>query len=208
MRLSLRFLLALLPGVASCQALPQEEVLLPSRFERKAAPPDAHKELKATVGVREFDDGAWDPLESQVDFGLDFAERIERTFLWLEGGLATSYDRTTVTVMGERVGIDAQTFEASAGLMVPFDFEALRLRFYVGAGASLFFADVESRTETSSDYDTTLGGYAKAGVLLRISDATFIGVQVRRFEGAELQFEDFDADPDSDQLSVVFTTFL
>jgi hypothetical protein len=165
------------------------------------------EELDVLLGVRSFDEVGADPNEDQGLIGLDFAESAGLGNLWLEGGIHYTFDEESdVVVAGTEYELGSDTLELSVGLLFGGWFG--RWRPFVGAGASFLFVDLDRVDQgvVVEDEDTTPGGYGKIGLLFAVSERAHVGIEYRRFEGADLSLGGTELDPGSDTLALIFGT--
>ena len=97
-------------------------------------------------------------------------------------------------------------FEGAIGIV-----KSLRLglvRPYIGAGIELAHVEFESPLDGTSEVITEdgelFGGYGHAGILLQWTPSSYIGVDVRGFEGPTESIADIDYDTDYSQVTLVF----
>jgi len=165
------------------------------------------EELDILVGLRTFDDAGFEPHERAGLVGLDFAEGAGLGNLWLEGGIHYTFDEESdVVIGGTEYELAADTLELSAGLVYGRWFG--RWRPFVGAGGSFLFADFDRVDQgvVVEDEDSTPGGYGKLGILFAVSERTHVGIEYRRFEGADLTLGGVGLDPSSGTFALVFGT--
>ncbi len=183
---------------------------VPERSEHRQPTSDLAlrgRQTNLVVGLRMFEDSAWDQLDDQALFALDYAEPIALGATRLEGGLHYSWDEANGTLAGGGgVGLHSQTFEASAGLNSAVRIG--RLRPYIGFGAALLFVDVKGEEAgiVFRDSDVTGGGYLKGGLLLQVSPTTHFGLEYRHLEGGQVSFGSDEASTNYDQFALVFGT--
>ena len=165
------------------------------------------RQTNLIAGVRSFDDERWEPLEDQVLFGIDYCEPIGLRAVRLEAGFQYSWDESSASLPGGvGVSLHAETFEFSAGLNASYPLG--RLRPYVGGGAALLFSDTKIIDQGAivRDDDTTMGGYAKGGLLFQVSQIAHIGVEYRKFFGGTISLSNDEVDSDAGQVAIVFGT--
>jgi hypothetical protein len=165
------------------------------------------RQTSILLGLRSFEDGAWDDLDDQALFALDYCEPIPSSPLRLEGGLHYSWDEGNGTLAGGGgVSTHVETFEGSAG--ANYTVLVGRFRPYVGFGAALLWLDVkgEENGAVFRDEAVTVGGYLKGGILLQVSPKAHFGLEYRHLEGGEIDLGSQDASSNYDQFALVFGT--
>jgi len=198
----LTLVLALLP--ASCAApAPQQEGPFPVAPGSKLY----GRQVNFGIGLRSFDDEGFGKLDEQVALTLDYAEPIGYEHVLLEGGLHYSQEDTSQRdAMNMVQRVKAETLELSVGLNASV--LVGRMRPYAGLGASMLFLNLRGLDDTSGtvfeDDETTIGGYLKGGLLFQISRTSHIGVELRHFEGGDVNLEGTELETTSDQLVFVF----
>ena len=192
-----------LAGLASCAAAPQQGdpfAIAPNIAQRR--------QLNFGVGVRNFEDGALGRLDSPVALALDYCERMGTKNLRLEGGLHYTYDEADGRSGGQEVRLKGETCEIAVGLN--YGYLLSRMRPYLGFGASVMFLNLRGIDEdvdlVFDDDDTTVGGYAKAGILFQVTRTAHVGLEYRHFEGGEVSLDGTDLSTNYDQFLVVFGT--
>lgn len=164
------------------------------------------REVALIAGQNALDDD-WEPNEDQILLGVDFAWRPPGAWVDVEAGFHVSWDNSDVDVGGTRFQADSSIYEFFLGVRRVFPIESLRLRPYLGAGASVLLADYESERNGSfvSDDEVALGGYAKAGLLVQLTADTSVGLEVRGLTAGDIEVEGADVDLDALQLAFVFS---
>ena len=160
------------------------------------------------AGVRAFEDEDFGALDDQVVLSLDYCEPMDLGALRLEGGIHYSYDDASATSAGQTVHLRSRSFELSVGVNVSQ--LITRLRPYVGIGASLLFLQMRGLDEDVDllfeDDEVTAGGYVKAGLLFHVSPTSYLGFELRHFEGGGVVLDGAEIDPSYDQLLFVLGT--
>jgi hypothetical protein len=169
---------------------------------------ESGRQLNFGAGLRSFEDEAFGRLDDQVALMLDYCEPMGFEALRLEGGLHYSYDEADGNSGGQAVRLKGQSFELSAGLNASKLFG--RVRPYLGLGGSLLFVNLRGIDEDVDlifdDDDVTVGGYAKAGILLQVSRTSHVGVEFRHFEGGDVTLDGTELGTGYEQFVLVFGT--
>ena len=104
--------------------------------------------------------------------------------------------------------LKGETCEIAVGLN--YGYLLSRMRPYLGFGASVMFLNLRGIDEdvdlVFDDDDTTVGGYAKAGILFQVTRTAHVGLEYRHFEGGEVSLDGTDVGTNYDQFLVVFGT--
>lgn len=162
------------------------------------------RQLSFGTGLRTFEDDAFGGLEDQLVLTLDYCEPMELGPVRLEGGMHYAYDEAHDTSGGQDVRLKSRSFELSVGLNLSHEFG--RLRPYAGLGAAIQFLELRGIDETDvvfDDDEVAIGGYAKAGVLFRVSRASHLGIEIRHFEGSDVTLDGTDLDTSYDEVLFV-----
>jgi len=165
------------------------------------------RQVNFLAGLRTHDDPDFGRLDDPIVLAVDYAEPMGLGPLRLEGGLHYTYDEGDGTSMGQDVRLKGRGLEFSAGLNLAQMFG--RLRPYVGLGGSLQFVNLRGVSSSGTlfdDDDAAVGGYAKAGLLLQVSQTSHVGVEVRHFVGGDVTLDETDLTLDYDQIVFVFGT--
>ena len=159
-------------------------------------------EFQLFLGIREFEDPAWEPLERQAGGGFALIQPIEGWRADLEGNLLFAVDRP----QNDRPeDLRAVTVEGSAGLRLTGGGGRDLLRPFVGAGVSLLHVSLETgEFDVVSDRDFAVGAYAKAGVNLRVDSDSYVGLEVRGLTTDELDVEGLSLDGDAVSVLLLF----
>jgi opacity protein-like surface antigen len=181
------------------------------RQDAPAPPPIAMESLRQLnfgVGARMFDDEGFGKLDDHVAWTLDYCEPMGFDRLRLEGSFHYTHDEADGSAGGEDVDLDADTYELSVG--VNYSHQLGRVRPYVGAGVSILWLEVLGIDEEFDlafhDDDSTVGGYAKAGLLLQVTPSAHVGLEFRHFEGGDASFEQTELETSYDQIVFLFGT--
>lgn len=206
MRSSLLLLLAV-PALASCAALAQTSPR-PPRREPPPTPDESAvlaRQVNFGAGLRTFEDDDFGRLDDQLVWTLDYCEPMELGPVRLEGGMSYAYDEADDTSGGQDVRLKSRSYGLSVGLNLSH--ELGRLRPYAGLGAALQFLELRGIDEESDlvfdDDDVTVGGYAKAGVLFRVSRASHVGIEFRHFEGSDVTLDGTNLETSYDEVLFV-----
>lgn len=205
-------LLFLLPFLFACTASPPAARGASQGERRWSAPERRIGQVNTQIGGLLFQTTEdWEPAEEQIIFGLEWAEPTDLPFL-LEGGLHYSFEDVNYRdFFGERAEVRQSVWTFSAGLLFsPFDNDSL-VRPYAGFGGTYgrvdFSAD-EPEGEPFEDRDSTVGGYAKVGMLLNLYPGGHTGIEYRMFWGREADLNGVEYDPSYQALMLVFGTSL
>jgi hypothetical protein len=207
MRSPLRWLAAIAASAGCASTAPAASGLPAVERERYGEYGLPFEELDVLLGIRSFDEETADPHEHQGLVGLDFAESAGLGNLWLEGGIHYTFDEESdVVVAGTEYELGSDTLELSVGLL--FGGWLGRWRPFVGAGGSFLFVDADRVDQgvVVEDEDSTPGGYGKVGLLFAVSERAHVGIEYRRFEGADLDLGGVDVDASSGTFALVFGT--
>jgi hypothetical protein len=187
-------LVAALAALASCSALPTRRAAL----EEPAAPaaPKSNR-ISFYLGQRSLDEDFWAPVEDQAVFAVDYARETPGSVVGFEVGLAGSYDNENVAGFD----IDGTTAELYGGVRKTFVTGSV-VRPVLGAGLSLIDAEVQVAGFGSGD-DTSLAGYAHGGVDFDITEAFFLGLDLRWLFGSDIEIAGISGDADYVQLALV-----
>jgi hypothetical protein len=182
--------------VASAQAVSQDA--------QGAGPIDQLRVLSVHVGMRQFDEDDWAPVEDQTSFALDYAMQWESAPVGFEAGLSYSSedDDVFVPTIGT-VDFDTEFVEVYAGVHKSFAVSSVRPA--LGAGITVISADAEASSAgaSASDDDQTFGFYVHGGIGVPLGDTFEIGADLRAVIGAELEIAGVDVDADYTQASLV-----
>ncbi|MEM6672634.1 MAG: hypothetical protein AAF726_07300 [Planctomycetota bacterium] len=207
-------------AAAACAGPPQEvgryDPLNPGQPRVEERTPV--RNFEALIGARQLeDDEAWDPLDDQFEVGLGFqipllGERSEARldladYVDWDFGIRYAFDQSDVS--GVSVGqpdreLDAETWDASIGLLVTPGAEEAWIRPYVGVGAALLYTDVEflGPTGFGRDSSTLFTAYARGGVRFRFRQGQYFGIDARWLFGDDGDVDGLDASAEA--LSVAF----
>ena len=169
------------------------------------------RQLQFGVGLRTYEDSDYGRLDDQIALALDYCEPMGFERLRLEGGLHYTHDETDDTrAGGEDVRLSATTLEFSAGLN--WSFLLGRFRPYVGGGAALQFLNLRGLDDEADsvfdDDDAAVGGYLKAGLAFQVSRTSHVGLELRHFEGGDVELDSTELGTTYDQILLVFGTAL
>ena len=166
------------------------------------------RQLNFGAGQRSYEDEDFGALDDQFALALDYCEPMGLGPLRLEGGMHYSWDEATVTSGGQQTHLDAWTFELLVGANLSHQIG--RFRPYVGAGAALLFLDVRGVDDDVDflfdDGEGTIGGYVKAGLLFQVRPGSHLGLELRHFEGGDVELDGTELDSSHDELLIVFGT--
>lgn len=212
-----RLLLLVLVLAPSCAAQRRAPTSLPARqlehdpFESLTELAIKGRQLQFGVGLRGYTDEDFGKLDDQVALALDYCEPMGFERLRLEGGIHYTHDEADDSRSGgEDVRLSASTLELSAG--VNWSVLVGRLRPYVGGGAALQFLNLRGLDDESDtvfdDDDASVGGYLKAGIAFQVSRTSHIGLELRHFEGGDVDLDATELGTSYDQVMMVFGTAL
>jgi len=163
------------------------------------------RQVSFGAGLRTFEDDGFGQLDDQFVWTLDYCEPMELGPVRLEGGMRYAYDEADDSAGGQDVRLKSRTYELSVGLNLSH--ELARLRPYVGFGAAIQFLELRGIDEeldvVFDDDDVAVGGYAKAGVLFRVSRTSHLGIEIRHFEGTDVTLDGTNLDTSYDEVLFV-----
>ena len=159
------------------------------------------------LGGRGLDNDAWDPVDDQFTFGVDFVARgLAGDLFGLEFGTLWSFD--------ESGPVDFAVGELYAGARLTFvddDDPSQRVVPYVSGGGTLIGADIQQGNLSSED-ESTAGYYLRAGLDFRVSPEFGIGLDYRHVGGTDTDLEfagigTSGGDLDYDQVGLTFSFY-
>jgi hypothetical protein len=188
-------LVAALAALASCSAPPSRRAV-----PQASGSPAEHKanRLSVYLGQRTFgDQEIWDPVEDEGVAAVDFARQTPGSAVGWEVGLAGSYGSNRLF----GADLDGSTTELYGGVRTTFVTKSL-VRPVLGAGLSVIHADVEVSGFGQLD-DSSLAGYVHGGVDFDLTDAFFLGLDLRVLFGSDIEGAGAEGDADYAQLALV-----
>ena len=145
-------------------------------------------------GQRVFDHASTNCIDEQLAFGLEYTLLREDGAFGYEFGIHNHNERKDIPVTG-RTRVDG--WELTAGLRREFPIEGSDITPYVGLGVSMY--TVERQNEVvgfPEGHDSGPGVYGRVGARMRVSDAMFIGLDVRLIQEEFLKEGRYDLDGD------------
>jgi len=156
--------------------------------------------LATEVGTRRWQNGAWGNLDTPSVLGLSGSQEPPGWLLGLDGGLLYTWDSGTLN------GTDTSltTGEAYGGAMKSVALLRGRLVLLAGAGAAVHYLEADP-DDPLLEHDRAYwtAGYARAGVLLHVSDGFELGVMARGERGPGFDVLGAHLDGDYEQLAFV-----
>lgn len=167
-----------------------------------AAPLPVHAEGNANfvLGIRQFDENDWEPVEDQEVFGVDVDFGEPGWPINLDIGFHVSSDEDDLTdgfFLGD-VDLKVTVSEISFGVVKTWKTGTGQVRPFIGGGGSVIKAEAEFDTPGLGSFDeddTTFALYGRGGVYWRIGSRFNIGLDGRILGGSDFEIEgiDFDA---------------
>jgi hypothetical protein len=143
------------------------------------------------LGGRSLDEDDYSPVEDQGMIGFEFVHEPPTSAIGFEVGIAGSGD--------EDGAVEASTGELYAGFRKTFGDQAVHP--YIGGGLAYIASEVE--VGGADDDDASAAAYVHGGVQFDITDAFFVGVDLRVLFGSDLEIGGVDTDADYGQLALV-----
>ena len=153
--------------------------------------------LAFLLGWRGLGDDAWEPVDDQLLFGIDFGYEPPDSLLGVEIGGSVSYDEERRT--GEDVELGVA--DGYVGLRRTFA-RGARVQPYVGAGVAVLDARVRGPAVEDDDQQS-FAGSARAGIAWFAGESWFVGLDARQVLGTDLDLA--GAPDDFDLLALSFT---
>ena len=182
---------------------PSDETALSDVAPLQASPQDSPismdvRHITVLLGVRDVDNNGLEDLdiEQQGLLGIELDSYDRKSGLGFEVGASTSHADDHVA--GQDV--DARFSELYGGLRETIPLDSPDIHPYVGFGATLLHGDVDAGP--TSDDDTTLGAYIRAGINFSVGEKLRLGVDLRHVFADLDMFGDDDFDADSDQVAL------
>jgi len=141
------------------------------------------------LGLKAMNDGDWEPLEDQGEFGAEITFGRSQWPVLFAIDVLSSADDDTVS----GIDFDASTSELDLGVRKIWELN--RVRPYVGGGVAFVSAELEgdSGGVTITDDDESIGAWVGGGVFWRIGTRFNIGAAVR-YSKAEVTIFDTDVE--------------
>lgn len=146
------------------------------------------------AGARTFDEDDYEPVEEHGLLGIEFSDETAGNAFGYEVGLQISGDEDEV--LG--VDVEAVVGEVYGGLHKTFG--SGRLRPVLGAGLSFVTAAID--VGGADDDDSSLAGYAHAGLGLALGSNLTLGFDARVLFGSDLEIAGVETDADYGQFAL------
>lgn len=187
-------------------------VVEPTAGHQEPSPPEVDRTLAATTldyanpGLTQLTtrfarislgDDAWDPIEDQEGFGLEFSrEPATMGFGW-EVGVAryTDDERNSIGI------VESELTEVYLGARRTFGHALAVWRPHFGGGVSYMLADVQNQAGVDDD-DSSLAAYVHGGLSAFVTRHLALGVDFRWLFLSKLRLHDEDLDADYLQLAL------
>ena len=171
-------------SLASCAAVSQD-------YRPDDAPSHRDNRIGIYLGQRNLDEDDWEPVEEQPTFGVDYARETYNSAVGFEVGIMGSSE--------DDGGAEARTAELYGGVKKTFGEGVVRP--FLGAGLSLLRAEVEAGG--FDDEDSSAGLYGHGGIGFFVSEAFFLGLDLRFLFGGDMDFGGSDVDVNYGQLALL-----
>lgn len=149
------------------------------------------------VGLRDLNEDDWAPVDEQTAVTVDMSY-VSRDNGW---GFEASAGRGADEANVGGFDVESTTDELAFGVRKEFGLgEGVRLKPYVGAGGA--FLQAEAEVGPASADDDTFGAYAHGGVRLDVTEALYVGFDVRGMFGTSVEFGGFEGDVDYVQYGI------
>ncbi len=161
------------------------------------------RQISFLAAYRDFTDASiWDRVDAETALGLEYAHEVSDGLgfeIGTMGSLGTeSGDTGSVDVTGASIELygGARYFFKRNDRWLP----------YVGGGLSGIYAGVDNDQggQVADDQDFSLGLYLRGGVQYQISNAIFVGADLRTLFGTDLELETVSGDANYVQLGLSF----
>ncbi len=195
--------LAILLFLGGCTMTPPE-----GGFRRPGETSERIQQINARYGSMSMDADSWGVLDGPTQIAIDFAEASPSELFSLETGfnLGQSEDGGRLS-NHDRAEEGLTVLELSGGVLTQFaDSDDLFLP-YVGTGVSAIWAesDLIASDELIGVRDSSLGFYGKAGLLLRLSEGSYVGLELRQLAATDIDTALGSRELSGTQLSIVFS---
>lgn len=192
-------------AAVSPEPVPAAELAgLPPAQDDDATPGSADfRAISLHVGLRQFDEDDWEPIEEQVALAVEFVSQSAGAIAGFEAGFSYSTDDDDFDAGGVTLDAEAEVFEVYAGVHKSF-LDSMRVRPYVGAGLTYLQGEIElsGGGGSADDDDDVFGVYLHGGLGLPLNDRLEAGVDVRTIFADDFDVFGNDADADYAQASV------
>lgn len=159
----------------------------------------------ALFGERLLDEDEWSPADQPFSSNLNFMARTPASWLHWDVTVGYGSDEGTTLVDDALVDAEVKIWEIDLGLATIWNLGVLRP--YVGIGAAIVNVNAEVNLDGAdySEDDTTVGGYGRAGLMLKVTDGGgIVGVDVRYLVGTDVSIAGVDTDVDGLQVLASF----
>lgn len=154
-------------------------------------------QLTARFARISLGDDAWDPIEDQEGFGLEFSrEPATMDFGWEVGVMRFTDDERDSMGL-----VESELSEIYLGARRTFGHARAVWRPHFGGGVSYMFADVENQAGVSDD-DSSLAAYMHGGLSAFVTRHLTIGVDLRWLLLSKLRVHGENLDADYLQLAL------
>jgi hypothetical protein len=178
--------------LAACSAVPQAV----SQDATKPATASRDSRITIYLGQRNLDQDDYAPVDEQAMIGVEFARETAGSLVGWEVGVMGSSDEGSVAGFD----VTGNTAEIYGGVRKTFGSGSVRP--YVGGGLSVINSEVEVSGSGSAD-DESLAGYAHLGVSVDVTEAFFLGLDLRVLFGSDLSIGGVNTDADYGQLALI-----
>lgn len=182
------FLLALASFLGGCVSLPVHNI-------------------NFLVGSRGLDENDWEPVDQQLDFGIEADTYKPHGGIGAELGAHYSFDEGKAQILNEgEADVEGETWEVFAGARKTFPLVNDRLFPYVGMGLSYIHADFDATLSNGSvsDDSATFGVYIRGGAYWNFVGNWHAGLDFRRLIGTEVDILGIESDADYFQAALFF----
>ncbi|MFT5080374.1 MAG: hypothetical protein ACI84E_001030, partial [Planctomycetota bacterium] len=155
---------------------------------------DVRETLSVNLGQRVFDHASTNCIDEQLALGVEYTMLREDGAFGYEFGLHNHNERKDILTTG-RTRVDG--WELTAGLRREFPIEGTSITPYAGLGLSMY--TVERQNELAGfpeGHDSGPGIYGRVGARMTVSEAMFIGIDVRLIQEEFLKEGKYDLDGD------------
>ena len=177
--------------LAACSAVPYSG----SQDAGGGATASRDNRLSIYLGQRNLDQDDYAPVDEQAMIGVEFARETAGSLVGWEVGVMGSSDEGSVAGFD----VTGNTAEIYGGVRKTFGSGSVRP--YVGGGLSVINSEVEVSGSGSAD-DESLAGYAHLGVSVDVTEAFFLGLDLRVLFGSDLSIAGVNTDADYGQLAL------
>jgi hypothetical protein len=154
-------------------------------------------QLSARFARISLGDDAWDPIEDQEGFGLEFSrEPATMDFGWEVGVMRYTDDERDSLGL-----VESELMEVYIGARRTFGHALAVWRPHFGGGASYLFADVQNQAGVDDD-DSSLAAYVHGGLSAFVTRHVTLGVDLRWLFLSKLRLHGENLDADYLQLAI------